>query len=524
MKTFYIYHSIYMNSRTLELNPDKNLDTKNNILYNYYPTSIHSNPYEKTPSSGGYIKLPISYDSKTPNLFSNMFDSPYVCTAVYITKKLHSIPNVRFDGELVLEHSPLTNGFKKIYLCIPLKTKDMNTNTTINKSSIDTIISNSLTTNKKTDADPPVVFTLNDFLEQGQRAIVYDSKGYLWNQTVILFTNPILVGSSFTDFVTDPGLFHSLTDDYQVLVSKRKNDSLTNDINNNNNNKNEKIEGFSNLFSGKIVEGLTKTAYCQPIDDIDPSVSQTANLEIPLTGQYSPNDATNNMVRIVLNFVSFLTLMIATFFGVPIIYDLFVIKLVLSNAGFTGQEKLNRLFSADFYTSAIFISFVFVLITGGISTNNTPQVVMGFFMFMFFVVAFMRIQLLKQDTDTFLLPFGGNTFFSSAKMDLGSFFIENIKYVMDFSSIVFLLVIFCILIALAFTMKLITLPASTAKAITGKGDVGNVDTKETMNSLKGQSTPALYVLALSLYLTILIKYFIGTSKTVTPVASVASAK
>ena len=487
-----------MNSRTLELNPDKNLDTNDTLLYNYYKTSIHEISYEKTQRSGGYIKIPVSYDLKMPNLISSVLESPYICTGIYITKKLHSITNLKFDGELVLEHSPVTNGFKKIYVCIPLKTDRTlidQTNPSKNNS-IDQIIENAMKLDKKTEPYAPVSFVLNNFLENGQRVIMYDSPGYLLNQTVILFTKPVLVSSDFTDFNTDPNLFHLVTEKYKVLVSQMKNGDL---------NKNKYLdvsesldEGFSNIFGGKIIEGLTKTAYCQPIDNIDPSVSATANLEIPLSGQYSPNDATNNMVRIILNFVSFLTLLVATFFGVPFLYELFIIKLILSNDGFTSQDKLNRLGSVDIYTSCVVVSFIFVLITGGISSNNTPKVIMGFFMFMFFVVAFLRIQFLKQDTDTFLKPFGGNAFFSNVKFDIGSFVIDNLKYLMEgfMASAITFVMIFLLLMTLAYTMNLgkVALPGKNA------------------GSTQDQTTIAMYVFLLSLYLTILIKYFIGTSK------------
>ena len=486
-----------MISRTSELNPNKNLDTQDIVYYNYYKTPVYSS-YEKTPKNGGYIKLPCAYNLKSPNIACDLLDSQYVCSAIYITKALHRIANLSFDGELVLEHTPVTNGFKKVFVCIPLKTQIANETS---ENPIDIIMKNVGKMENK-EENSFHYFSLNQYLNTSERVMLYDSPGYLWNQTVIIFSKPILVNSTFESFTLDPEIFHTYTDSYKVLTTQQMEENIMKPLS---------IDEYEDSI---IVEGMkggsgnTKTAYCQPIDDIDPSVAQTANLEVPLVGKYSENEATSSMIRIILNFIAFLALLIATFFGIPYIYDIFVIQLIMFNKDLeTGQERLNRLRSIDIFFSVIFVTFIFTLITGGISSNNSPQVVVGFLMFMFFVVAFIRVQILKIDATTFLKPFGSNVYFSMIKDDIGNFLKENWIYLLwsrketmdpkkpdysfSFMSIIIVGGFFVALMFLAALMKMIKLPK--------KGKKGK--------SSQGQFGVLFYILIFSMYIGILVKYF-----------------
>ena len=479
-----------MISRTSELNPNKNLDTQDILYYNYYNTPIYPY-YEKTPKNGGYIKLPCAYNLKSPNISCSLISSQYVCSAIYITKKLHEIANVSFDGELILEHTPITNGFKKVFVCIPLKSQVSIVNS---ENPIDIIIKNAK--KEKSNFDKPVdYFALNQYLASGDRVIIYDSYGYLWNQTVILFSKPILVNSTFTDFVLDPELFHSYTNEYKVLACQQIDESSNHDELSLDQYEDSIIEGF---------DGITKTAYCQPIDVIDSAVADTANLEIPLTGKYSQNDATNNMVRMILNFTAFFTLLVMTFFGIPFVYDIFIIQLIFFNTGLaTAQDKLNRLRSVDIFTTVVFVSFIFVLITGGVSTNNIPQVIVGFFIFIFFAVSFIRVQILKNDATSFLKDFGSNVYYSMIKDDIGNFLKDNVVYllyskkqgstesVLSLASIAIVAGFFATFMFLSTLMGLIRLPKKEQKQVSSQAQVGI----------------SLYVFIFSVYIGILVKYW-----------------
>ena len=165
------------------------------------------------------------------------------------------------------------------------------------------------------------------------------------------------------------------------------------------------MEGFS-LFEGfSIIEGLTQTAYCQPIEMIDASGAQDANLTIPLKGLYTPNDATNSVTRTAINFMTFVLVLVFTYVMAPIIYNDFIIGLI----ELTDQSKMNRIRSIDVYMSALFIMATFSLISMGIKKNNPNSTIMGFFLGLFFVIGFVIIQSKKMDSDWESKVFGPNS-------------------------------------------------------------------------------------------------------------------
>jgi len=138
----------------------------------------------------------------------------------------------------------------------------------------------------------------------------------------------------------------------------------------------------------KLIEGLTNTAYCQPIEVIDSSGAEDANLTIPLTGLYTPNDATNNIIRTAINFMSFVLVLGFTYMITPIIYNEYIIGLV----ELTGLGRMTRIRCIDIYINVIFIMATLSLITSGVSSNNPNLTIMGFFLGLFFIFSYFIIQ------------------------------------------------------------------------------------------------------------------------------------
>jgi hypothetical protein len=89
----------------------------------------------------------------------------------------------------------------------------------------------------------------------------------------------------------------------------------------------------------------------------------------------------------------------------PIIYNDFIIGLI----ELTDQSKMNRIRSIDLYISAVFIMATFSLISNGIKTDNANSTIMGFFMGLFFVIAFVIIQSKKMDINWKNITFGEKT-------------------------------------------------------------------------------------------------------------------
>ena len=109
----------------LNKKPNSDPENTNNIYYDYYDTPIYYNHFEKNVETSGYIKVLYrnTENINRPNLTFYPELKTFDIKALYIFKKLHDIPEMDFDGELVVEHVSKTNQSGLVYTCFPLKTK-----------------------------------------------------------------------------------------------------------------------------------------------------------------------------------------------------------------------------------------------------------------------------------------------------------------------------------------------------------------------------------------------------------------
>jgi hypothetical protein len=207
------------------------------LYYNYYDTSIYNNQYEKTFQNGGYIKIPFQNNKSLtePNLIISNGNTSikYKTENIYIFNNIHKIPlfyksskykvlppddeneepqtNSFADGELVIEHTPLTNGTQKVYTVFLLKTStdsltmvdelimpsqataNLSYPTPTSEKLLSQSTSNSLLSTLRTDEKVKLVNTisLNDILNKDGEAKSMTNK----NQTVFIFKKPILYTS-----------------------------------------------------------------------------------------------------------------------------------------------------------------------------------------------------------------------------------------------------------------------------------------------------------------------------------------
>jgi hypothetical protein len=149
------------------------------LFFNYYETNIYKTQYEKTFQNGGYIKIPFKNNRglTEPNLIISDQNTKvtYRTENIYIFNNIHKIegklksknkilPESNDDeegtfanGELVIEHVPITNGREKVYTVFLLssfeegtpifhsQTSSSHSNKSIDKNNIiDLIIQNSI--------------------------------------------------------------------------------------------------------------------------------------------------------------------------------------------------------------------------------------------------------------------------------------------------------------------------------------------------------------------------------------------
>jgi hypothetical protein len=97
------------------------IDNSTNISYNFYP--IFSSKIQ--PSYTGYIQYGLPGKENDPNIViaKPHTSTSYVSKNLFIFSKIHDFPDIdSFDGELVIENAPISNGDKPFYMCFPLKT------------------------------------------------------------------------------------------------------------------------------------------------------------------------------------------------------------------------------------------------------------------------------------------------------------------------------------------------------------------------------------------------------------------
>jgi len=377
------------------------ISNENSIVYNYYSTQIYLNQFQRTIKNDGYIQIPFISNKPEPNVTSDLFPLQYKTSTLYIVKSHDLLTDVSYNAELIIEHvSSTNNNSTRLFTCIPLKTDSSGSNTMIDK-----IIS-------PTSDLTSLNVVLNDMINPKSNKIVYTDKN---KNVILLFSTPVSIHSGFEKSLSEPTtpLFDmSVTPNYKIIVpvSEKKTKASNEDVK----------EGF--------VEGLTKTAYCQPIDVIDPEMNNAANLTIPLVGKYTNNDATNNMIRTAINLMAFVLVFGFTYIITPIIYNEYIMGLI----EFQGQQKMNRLRAIDMYTCFVFILVSIGLISQGIQKNSANSTLMGFFVALFFIVSMVVVQSTKMKGDWLISNFkvdGNesmiNSLYTKVSPDIGSFIMEN---------------------------------------------------------------------------------------------------
>jgi len=415
----------------MSFNTTKTIENIDSVQYNYFPTTFYKTQYQNTIKNSGYIKIPFTSKPNEPNIA--IFGSGYVTTALYIVKPTHLINNSHYNAELIIEHRSLTNYNEPLYTCFLLKSLIAQEPT-----QIDNLI----------NGIDDTILDLNDFITK-QKTIIFKNK-LLKSALVIIFTEPIIINTVFPYGTLESGLnfLEPYENTYSILHAEP--------ILGNKDNKNNKIiEGLtgdsttevSGLFKGlpeitnttnttepsnNIPVGIASrgdsvsiAGYCQPIDETDPSILQTAGIVVPLNSEISSNKAADTTIKTLLNFCGFFVLIIAAIFITPIAHRILIVELVLDNEEFSAQRKLNRVNAADVYTGSILFGFSIAFINYGIINNQSLATILGFYSFIFLTASILILQYNRiVNPDTYLSQFktkGIIPNYENMEMDWGLF-------------------------------------------------------------------------------------------------------
>lgn len=174
-----------------QLFTNDNIEQKKiSIYYDYNDTPIHLNQCEKNVALNGFIKMPFinSNSVKRPNLWTNK--NNYKILNLYIFKNIHNINNLEYDGELIIEHVPITNNVDKVFVVFMLKTDSSGEG--YSNNIICELIENA---GIKPDS---INLNLNEIILELN--IGEESINCMNNKNVYVFSNPIHVTSSFQSF------------------------------------------------------------------------------------------------------------------------------------------------------------------------------------------------------------------------------------------------------------------------------------------------------------------------------------
>jgi len=120
------------------------MNTPTTVLFQYKPVTVRKSQYEKTTENGGYIKIPLLGSPKEPNLVVG--NLKYITKNLYITTNIHKFKNAEgkpYEGELIIEHTPVTNSDINVLVVFPINgTDNKNKENAIIRSVIDEKLGN----------------------------------------------------------------------------------------------------------------------------------------------------------------------------------------------------------------------------------------------------------------------------------------------------------------------------------------------------------------------------------------------
>lgn len=380
---------------------NETIDDISKIVYNYYNTTIFSN---SVSDNAGNYAIDISYPTNSPNLLYPDSLGAYTATKFYLCKTIHTdidtYDKTNTKGELIIEHTGLTNG-TKLYLCILL-----NYNSSINTDSENDI--DKLITVATTDSDNKTV-SLNNSISTQDKAFTYTDNG---NQ-IIVFNVPMFINRNSSSIInkltTIPSdITFSTADDYVTI-----------------NPQNIYMSGKDEIYID-----------CSPTGA---SAEEIATYNVPINSEYTQDAGKLDFMKTTIQLCLVFLLIVVTYFSVPFFYKTIVVdnikKLLHSDI-----EKKNRNTAIDIMLIILSVLLLIHITYNGVVTDNFDSVLIGVYFFVIFGLSVAIIGYNRQSNyfeDAEYRNAGSNTN-NNAFERSSIIFLEIIKFLKD--SFVFTLI------------------------------------------------------------------------------------
>lgn len=401
-------YNIIIYNIILNMSSSKNSDKNQPILiYDYYDTNIY-NPYEKDLEKNGYIKIPFQNSKSTiqPNLILPNNEKYKIENIYFYKKKLElDIVKEEYNGELIIEHSPITNGEKKVYVCILLKTRP----NIYEDSDIDKIIKKSFSDKMK--------LNLNNFIENMNSSCLVNK-----DNNIFIFKTPLLISSKFDEFSDVEKTILPKFDKNELKIIQTQSSSPSGES------KTKKTDSIKESFKEGLAVGEDVFIDCNPVDSSDTTVSM-----VPVNSDSLIDPSAVVFMSTIQNFFIFIVLLIIISVSVPSIYKNVIMGFV-EKVYANKPNKNNYLFSVDMIILVVLFGIFFGLLVDGVSNNNKLQTSIGIFFFICFTLIILIMTVLKimsKENYNFLDDFTNNATGPSAFDISLEMFLQSLMYILS---------------------------------------------------------------------------------------------
>ena len=346
----------------------KNSENKNkepDFLYDYGKTTIYKKQYAKNVKSDGFIKMPFKSSDNTanPNLIISSSNTKCETTNLYIYGNVHGIKEATetYDGELIIEHEPITNSYEKLYVCFLLKTDNGVKKTNV----LDKIINDTMETSE--------VLNLNE--------LIPEKSEYIINKTsnVIIFTKPIHIMSSFEKFKKIGDASEKLFDYSEKNFAKSVGEKGTSNY-----------EGFLGM---KIIEG-NQNQYMECVPD-DGTPSDTTFLTTTIDSNFAKIAQNNSSLHSALNVVMLLVVIIISGIVIPPAYNYIIVKAINNWGKDKSVDKVKNLKTVDTLLIIWGILVTVSSITGFSSSEDSSGTMFGVVFLILFILSIIILFIFK---------------------------------------------------------------------------------------------------------------------------------
>ena len=327
----------------------------------------------RSPKTSVIVKVSSILSLENIVFLNGQYQTTYISSNLQIFSKTHDINEIDFDAELIIEHTPITNGGKNFIFSFPLKTDPRPESTPI-----DTIIHSKF--GESMDID------LNDYLRaEDNHCIFYETEKYY----VCISTIPILVHSTFPKLSSHPELQNSSI--YTIIRAVRNN-------------------AYKETYKESYKEPV-QPYYLQcsnvPLDDATDvaSIVLPANSTVPLdlgvnlTSSKNTSEASYRvMTNSIIYFIGFISIMCVSYFIVPMTYKS-LLKQFVKNRN-SGQLDVVLLFFS--------FCIITILLTIGMNLDIVYVTYMGLILLIFSIISIFTIQIVVKMDKSYDYDFDNN--------------------------------------------------------------------------------------------------------------------